>query len=155
LALELFQRVSSTRFVHQPAKGGAAALTELLHGQAQASFNNAYSAMPHVKAGRLKALAVTSAVRTRAAPDLPTVAESGFPGYEVTGWFGVLAPAKTPRVLVAKLNGEIVRILRLPEVEQRLIAQAADPVASDPDAFARHIAAETRKWAELIKRTGI
>jgi len=155
LALELFQSVASARFVHVPAKGGGAALTELLNGQAQASFNNALSAMPHVKAGRLKALAVTSGARTKAAPDLPTVAESGYPGFEVTGWFGVLAPAKTPRVLVSKLNAEIVRILRLPEIEQRLIAQAADPVASDPNVFARHIAAETRKWATLIKQTGI
>jgi tripartite-type tricarboxylate transporter receptor subunit TctC len=155
LALELFQNVASTRFAHAPHKGGSQALHDVLGGQAQAVFGIALSAMPHVKAGRLTALAVTSASRTRAAPDVPTIAESGYPGFEVTGWFGVLAPAKTPRMLVTKINAEIVRILRLPEIEQRLIAQAADPVASGPDAFARHIAAETRKWAKLIKQAGI
>lgn len=155
LALELFQTVASVRFVHVPYKGGGPALADLLSGQAHALFSIALSAMPHVKAGRLKAIAVTSGARTRAAPEVPTVAESGYPGFEVTGWFGVLAPARTPRMLVSKLNAEFVRILRLPEIEQRLIALAAEPVASDPDAFARHIAAETQKWAKLIKQAGI
>jgi tripartite-type tricarboxylate transporter receptor subunit TctC len=156
LALELFQIVSSTRFVHVPYKGGGSALNELLGGhQAQALFSIALSAMPHVRAGRLQALAVTSAARSRAAPELPTIAESGYPRFEASGWFGVLAPARTPAVIVAKLHAEIVRILRLPEVEQRLIAQAADPVASKPAAFARHIAAETEKWARVIKQADI
>ena len=155
LALELFQIVANARFNHVPYKGGGPALTELLGGQVSALYSIALSAIPHVRAGRLKGLAVTSAARTRAAPELPTVSESGYPGFEVTGWFGVLAPAHTPRAIVAKLNDEIVRILRLPEVEQRLIAQAADPVASEPEAFAGHIAAETRKWAQVIKQAGI
>jgi len=155
LAMALFQSIANVRFAHAPSKGGSLALVEVSGGQAQALFGSALSAMPHVKAGRLRALAVTSAARTRAAPELPTIAESGYPEFEIAGWFGVLAPAKTPRVVVAKLNAEIVRSLRLPDVEQRLVAQAADPVASDPDAFARHIAAETRKWAKLIKQAGI
>lgn len=155
LALELFQKVSAARFLHAPRKGGGPALADLLSGQVQAQFSLALASMPHVKAGRLKALAVTSKARTRAAADVPTVAESGYPGFEVTGWFGVLAPARTPHGLVAKLHAETVRILRLPDVEQRLIAQAADPVASDPDAFARHIADETRKWAKVIRQAGI
>lgn len=155
LALELFQIVSSARFAHAPYKGGSPALADLLSGQVQALFSIAPSALPHVKTGRLKALAVTSNTRTRAAPELPTVAESGYPGFEAAGWFGVLAPARTPRALVGKIHAEIVRILHLPDVEQRLIAQAADPVGSDPAAFARHIAAETRKWARIIKQAGI
>lgn len=155
LALELFQIISNTRYHHVPYRGGGLALTELVGGQVNALYGSALSAMPHVRAGRLKALAVTSATRTRAAPELPTMAESGYPGFEVTGWFGVLAPAGTPRPIVAKLNDEIVRILRLPEVEQRLVAQAAEPVASEPEAFAEHIAAETRKWAQVIKQAGI
>jgi tripartite-type tricarboxylate transporter receptor subunit TctC len=155
LALELFQIVSATRFNHVPYRGGRPALTDLLSGQVSALYSIALSAMPHVRAGRLRALAVTSAQRTRAAPELPTLAESGYPGFEVTGWFGVLAPARTPRAIVAKLNDEIVRILRLPEVEQRLVAQAADPVASEPEDFAGHIAAETRKWAQVIRQAGI
>jgi len=155
LALELFQIVAHARFNHVPYKGGGPALTDILGGQVNALYSIAFSAMPHVRAGRLKGLAVTSAARTRAAPELPTVAESGYPGFEVTGWFGVLAPAHTSRAIVAKLNDEIVRILRLPEVEQRLIARAADPVASAPEAFASHIAAETRKWAQVVKQAGI
>jgi tripartite-type tricarboxylate transporter receptor subunit TctC len=151
----LFQIVSSTRFVHVPYKGSDPALRGLLAGQAQAAFGIAISAMPYVRAGRLKALAVTSVARTKAAPELPTVAESGYPGFEVTGWYGVLAPAGTPRALVAKINGEIARILREPEIEQRLLAQAADPVAGDPKTFAGHIAAETRKWAEVIRQANI
>jgi tripartite-type tricarboxylate transporter receptor subunit TctC len=155
LAFELFQIVSNTRYNHVPYKRGGTALTELLGGQVNALYSIAHSAMPHVRAGRLKGLAVTSAARTRAAPELPTMAESGYPGFDVTGWFGVLAPAKTPRAIVAKLNDEIVRILRLPEVEQRLVSQAAEPVASEPEVFAEHIAAETRKWAQVIKQAGI
>jgi tripartite-type tricarboxylate transporter receptor subunit TctC len=155
LALELFQLVANVRFVHVPYKGGGPALTELLGNQVNALFSIALSAMPHVRAGRLTGLAVTSRNRTRSAPELPTVAESGYPGFEVTGWFGVLAPAKTPPAVVAKLNDEIVRILRLPEVEQRLVSQAAEPVASEPQAFAQHIANETRKWAQVVKQAGI
>ncbi|RPI46569.1 MAG: tripartite tricarboxylate transporter substrate binding protein [Betaproteobacteria bacterium] len=155
LALGLFQIVSGARFVHVPYKGGGPALAELVSGQADALFSIALSAMPHVRAGRLKALAVTSGARTRAAPELPTVAESGYPGFDVTGWFGVLAPAGTPKAIVKKLNANIVRLLRAPEVEHRLILQGADPVASEPEAFARHIAAETRKWAQVIKQAGL
>ena len=155
LALELFQIVSQAKFVHVPYRGGGPALNELLGAQVNALFSIALSAMPHVKAGRLKGLAVTGAARTRAAPELPTVAEAGYAGFEVTGWFGVLAPAHTSPAIVAKLNREIVGILRSTEVEERLTAQAADPVGSNPQAFARHIAAETGKWARVIKQAGI
>ena len=155
LALELFQIVSRARFAHVPSKRGGAALNDLLDAHVNALFGIALSAMPHVRAGRLKALAVTSAVRTRAAPELPTVAESGYPGFEVTGWFGVLSPAKTSEAIVAKLNAEIIRVLRSADIQQRLTAEAADLVAGTPQAFARHIATETRKWAQVIRQAGI
>jgi len=130
-------------------------LNELLGAQIQALFSIAPSALPHVRAGRLKALAVASPTRTRAAPDVPTLAESGYPGFDVTGWFGVLVPAGTPVPIVAKLNAELVRTLRLPDIEQRLLAQAADAVANDPQSFARHVAAETQRWSKVIKQAGI
>jgi len=155
LALELFQIVSGAHFVHVPYKGGGPALADALNGQVSVLFSAALSAMTHVRSGRLKGLAVSSLARSRAAPELPTIAESGFPGFDVTGWFGVLAPAKTPDLLIAKLNGEIVRILRTPEIEQRLISQGANAVASSPRAFADHIASETRKWAKVVKQAGI
>lgn len=155
LALELLQLASGARFAHVPAKGVRPALADLLAGEVQVSFGVALASMPHVRAGRLRGLAVTSAERARAAPELPTMAESGFPGYEVTGWFGVLAPARTPAAIVDKLNAQIVRVLRAPEVEQHLLAQATDPIASSPAVFGAHIAAETRKWTSVVKATGI
>jgi tripartite-type tricarboxylate transporter receptor subunit TctC len=155
LALELFQSVAGLRFVHVPHKGGAPALAEVLAGQVPAQFGISLAALPHVRSGRLRALAVTSGARTRAMPDLPTVAESGYPGFEVTGWFGLLAPARTPAGIVAKLNTESVRVLRSAEVEERLVSLGADPVASSAEAFAAYVRAETQKWARVIKATGI
>jgi tripartite-type tricarboxylate transporter receptor subunit TctC len=155
LTMELFQIVSASRFAHLPQKGGAGALSELLNGHVHAMFGTAIATVPHVRAGRLKGLAVTGAARSRAAPDLPTVAESGFAGFEVTGWYGVVAPAKTPAAIVSKLNGEIVRALLALERGQGSIEDAADAVGSTPREFATHIAAESRKWSDLIRQTGI
>jgi tripartite-type tricarboxylate transporter receptor subunit TctC len=155
LVLELFQATSGARFFHVPQRGGGSALNELLGAQVNALFSIAPAALPHVRAGRLKALAVTSGARTRAAPEVPTIGESGYAGFDVSGWFGVLAPAGTPGAIVAKLNSEFLRVLRLPDIEQRLLAQAADAVASDPQSFARHIAAETQRWSKVIKQAGI
>src|SRR5471032_1168787 len=103
--------------------------------------------MPQIKAGKVRALAITTAKRSALAPELPTVAESGFPGFEVVGWFGWLAPAATPQQIIARLNSEIVRILKLPAVHERLLALGADPVASTPEAFAAFIKSEHDKWA--------
>jgi len=155
LALELFQIVSGARFAHAPSKGGGPALTEVLAGQTSVLFSISISAMPHVRSGRLKGLAVSSLTRSRAAPELPTIAESGYPEFDASGWFGVLAPAKTPALVIAKLHGEIVRVLRLPEIEQRLILQGGEPLGSEPREFAKHIAAETGKWAKVAKQAGI
>ena len=155
LALVLLQVTTRARYTHVPHKGGAPALADVQSSHVTAAFANAAQALPHVRAARLKALAVTSAGRARAVPELPTVAESGYPGFEATSWFGVLAPAKTADAIIAKLNAQILRILRSSEVEQRLNAQAADVVASDPRAFGRHIFSETRKWAQVVKQAGI
>jgi tripartite-type tricarboxylate transporter receptor subunit TctC len=155
LALEQFSIMSGVQVVHVPYKGGGPALTELIGGQVQALFSIALVAMPQVKAGRIRGLAITSSRRSTLVPDLPTVAESGFPGFECIGWFGVVAPAKTPRAVVALLHREITHALRQPEIAQRLQDQGADVIASSSAAFAAYIAAERLKWAGVIKQAGI
>ncbi|MEO7729078.1 MAG: tripartite tricarboxylate transporter substrate binding protein [Burkholderiales bacterium] len=155
LALEQFKILSGVQVIHVPYKGGGPALTELLGGQVQALFSIALVAMPQVKAGRMRALAITSARRSKVAPELPTLAESGFPGFECVGWFGWIAPARVPAEIVARLNREIVRILNLPEVHERLLGLGADPVANSPQAFAAFIKSEHEKWAQVIKQAQI
>lgn len=155
LALEQFRLMSKADFIHVPYKGGGPALTEVLGGQAQALFSIALTATPQVKAGRVRALAVTSARRSALAPDLPTVAESGFPGFEAIGWFGWVAPARVPAEIITRLNREMVRILNLPEMHERLLGLGADPVANSPQAFAAFIKSEHDKWAKVIRQANI
>jgi tripartite-type tricarboxylate transporter receptor subunit TctC len=155
LALELFKQTAKADLTHVPYKGGGPALAELIGGQVSGLFSITLAAAPHVKADRLRALAVTSARRSAVLPDVPTVAESGYSGYEVTGWFGVLAPAATPRQIVERLHGQIVRSLRLPDVSDRLAGQGAEVVAGTPAQFAAHIRDETAKWAQVIRTAGI
>jgi tripartite-type tricarboxylate transporter receptor subunit TctC len=155
LALELFQMSAGVRFNHVPYKGGAPAVNELLGGHVKALFSLALVATPHVRSGKIKGLAVSSAQRSAVAPELPTIAESGYPGFEVVGWFGILAPAKTPPAIVAKLHDEIVRVLKMPDTRQRLVSQGADVVASTPGEFAAYIKSETERWAKVIKSAGI
>ena len=155
LALEQFTQMSGIEVNHVPYKGGGPALSDLIGGQVQALFSIALTAIPQVKAGRIRALAITSARRSALAPELPTVAESGFPGFEVVGWFGWLAPARTPTEIIVRLNREIVRILKLPEMQERLLALGADPVASTPEAFAAFIRSERDKWARVIRHANI
>jgi tripartite-type tricarboxylate transporter receptor subunit TctC len=155
LALELFQMSAGVRFNHVPYKGGAPAVNELLGGHVKALFSLALVATPHVRSGKIKGLAVSSGQRSAVAPDLPTIAESGYPGFEVVGWFGILAPAKTPPAIVAKLHDEIVRVLKMPDTRQRLASQGADVVASSPGEFAAYIKSETERWAKVIKSAGI
>ena len=155
LALEQFRLLSRIEVVHVPYKGGGPALAELLAGQVQALFSIALVAIPQVKAGKLRSLAITSAKRFVLVPDLPTVAESGFPGFECIGWFGVVAPAKTPRPVIDLMHREITRALRQPDIEQRLQDQGAEVVASSSAAFAVYIAAEQLKWAGVIRKAGI
>ncbi|MEO8442103.1 MAG: tripartite tricarboxylate transporter substrate binding protein [Betaproteobacteria bacterium] len=152
LALEQLRLMSKADFIHVPYKGGGPALTEVLGGQAQALFSIALTATPQVKAGRVRALAITSAKRSALEPDLPTVAESGFPGFEAIGWFGWVAPARTPVDIVTRLNREIVRILHQPEMQGRLRQLGSDPVGNSPSEFAGFIRSEHDKWAHVIRQ---
>jgi len=155
LALEQFRLMSGIQVIHVPYKGGGPALSEVIAGQVQALFSIALAALPQVKAGKVRALAVTSARRSALAPELPTVAESGFPGFEVVGWFGWVAPAATPIAIVDRLNREIVRILKLPDMRERLQGLGADPVGNTPQEFAAFIRSEHAKWARVIKQAGV
>jgi tripartite-type tricarboxylate transporter receptor subunit TctC len=154
LSGELFKAMTGVEMTHVPYKGSAPALTDLIGGQVQLMFDNLPSSLPFIKAGKLRALAVTSGARAAALPDLPTLAESGLPGFEASSWFGVLAPAGTPRDIVAKLNGAIAGWLASPEAKEKLLAQGAVAAGGTPDDFARHIAAETSKWAKVVKASG-
>lgn len=155
LALELFRLSAGIQLVHVPYKGGGPALAELMAGQVQSLFSIALAATPQIKAGKLRALAITSAERSPVAPELPTVAESGFPGFEVIGWFGWLAPADTPRELVGRLNREIVQTLNRPEIRDRLFGMSTVPVGNTPQQFAAFVRSERDKWAKVVRDAGI
>ena len=154
LAGELFNTMTSVKMVHVPYKGAVPALTDLLGGRLSMIFSSMPPALPHVQSGKLRALGVTSATRSPAAPDVPTIAQSGLKGYEVINWYGVLVPAKTPKEIVGKLNGEVVRIMNLPAVKERLAAQGAETFTSTPEKFADMIRTETEKWAKVVKFSG-
>jgi tripartite-type tricarboxylate transporter receptor subunit TctC len=155
LALEQFRLSTGTTFVHVPYKGGGPALQETIAGQVQALFSIALAATPQVKAGKVRALAITSAKRSPVAPELPTVAESGYPGFEVIGWFGWLAPAKTGKPIVERLNRELVKSLANPEVKDRLLSLATEPVGDKPEEFGNFIRSEYDKWGKVIKAANI
>jgi tripartite-type tricarboxylate transporter receptor subunit TctC len=154
LAGELFNTLTGVKMSHVPYKGAVPALTDLLGGRLSLIFSSMPPALPHVQSGKLRALGVTSGARSPAAPDVPTIAQSGLPAYEVINWYGVLVPAKTPREIVARLNAEIVRIMQLPAVKERLAAQGAETFTSTPEKFAGYIKAETEKWAKVVKFSG-
>lgn len=154
LSGELFNTVAGVRLVHVPYKGSAPAVTDLIGGQVQAMFDNLPSALPHIKAGKLRALAVTSNVRSPAAPDIPTMAEAGLPGCEITSWFALVVPAKTPREIVARLNAETVKVLNQADVKEKFAAMGVEPASSTPEALADFIKSETVKWALVVKASG-
>ncbi|MBX9716533.1 MAG: tripartite tricarboxylate transporter substrate binding protein, partial [Burkholderiaceae bacterium] len=154
LAGELFNLMAGVKMVHVPYKGAAPATTDLLAGQVQLMFNNMLSAMPQVKAGRLRAVAVTSPRRSHALPELPSIAET-LPGYEASGWYGLLAPAATPREAVNRINGETNRIMKLPDVAQRLAGDGVEAVGTSPEQFAAYLRAEIAKWGKIVKTAGI
>jgi tripartite-type tricarboxylate transporter receptor subunit TctC len=151
----LFCSLAGIKLVHVPYKGGNPALNDVIGGQIQMLFSTLLQSDAQLKAGRVRALAVTTKKRSPAAPDLPTMQEAGVAGYEVAGWYGVLAPAKTPRTIIDKLNVEIVRILRSPDVQTRLAADGSEAVGSTPDQFGAHIKAEVAKWRKVIQEAGI
>ena len=152
---ELFKIATGTNLTHIPYKGIGAAYPDLIAGNIQLTFASIISGLPHIRAQRIRALAVTGAKRAKAAPELPTVAEVGVKGFSVSQWYGVFAPAKTPRAIVDKVHDEIVKALPQPEVGARLAADGAEPVGSTPQDFAAHVREEREKWAKVIKQTGI
>ncbi len=151
LAMEMFRSATHLQMRHIPYKGAAPAATDLMAGQVQMMFFTVSAALPYVKSGRLKALAIASAKRTPLAPEIPTVSESGVPGFEATTWFGVMAPRGTPRPIVAKLHDAFAGALKMPDVQDRLAKQGFDIVGSSPEEFARYIRAEIPKWAAVVK----
>ena len=157
LAGELFKSMTGTFMLHLPYGGSGPALIDLISGNTDLMFDNLPSSLPHIKSGRLKALAVTSATRSSALPDLPTVEEAGGPalkGYEASSWFGLLAPAGTPMDIVNRVQTETAKALGSPAIKERLQAQGAVPSGMTSAEFARHIAAETAKWAKVVKASG-
>ena len=154
LSAELFKSVAGVNIVHVPYKGSPPAVTDLLAGQIGMMFETGPLIMPHVKSGRLRVLAVGSAQRSLAAPDLVTVAESGYPGFETVGWAGLLAPTGTPKEIVARLNAEVVRILSQHEVTDRFVTLGAELLSSSPEDFGAYIRSETAKWGKVIRESG-
>lgn len=155
LCMELFKNMARVDLVHVPYRGSAPAVTDLLGGQVKVMFDNVPNVLPHVKAGKLRALAVSSATRSEFAPDLPSVAEGGVPGYDVEVWFGVVAPAGTPKTTVALLNTEINRVLALPEVKDRFARQGVRVVGGTPEQFGAYLNDQMVRWAQVVKETGV
>jgi tripartite-type tricarboxylate transporter receptor subunit TctC len=153
LAGELFNSMTGVKMVHIPYKGAAPATTDLLSGQITLMFNNMLSAMPQVKAGRLRAVAVTSLKRSAAAPELPTIAET-VPGYEANGWYGAFAPAATSRDLINRVNAEMNRIMKMPDVTQRLAGDGVEAVGTTPEQFGAYLKQEIAKWGKVVKASG-
>jgi len=154
LAVELFKVMTGTDMVHVPYKGAAPAMVDLIAGHVQVSFPTIIGGLSHARSGRLRALATTGAKRSPATPDLPTMIEAGLPGYEAANWFGTAVPAKTPPAIVSKLSQEIARVLRLPDVGERLLSQGMEPTTSTPEEFAAYIRSEMTKWAKVVKASG-
>lgn len=154
LASALFKSLAGVDLLLIPYKGNALAVTAVLSGEVSLVFGSIAQSVPQVKAGRLRALGVTGTQRSPVMPDVKTIAESGVPGFETSTWYGLLAPAGTPRVIVDRLNGEVVRILKLPDVRERLAAEAYELPADTPDQFAGIIKSELTRWAKVVKDTG-
>jgi len=155
LAGELFNLATGATLVHVPYKGGGPAAIALLGGEIDLIFNDPASLVQHIKGGKLRAIASTGAKRALAMPDVPTVAEAGVPGYEVTSWNGVLAPAGVPADIVKRLNVELNRIIAAPDVRPKLIEFGLEPVGGTPEQFGKHISAEIVKWAPVVKAAGV
>jgi tripartite-type tricarboxylate transporter receptor subunit TctC len=154
VAAELFKNMTGVNMVHIPYKGGSPAVADLLSGQVALSFATVLETLSHVKSGRVRALAVTSAARSIAYPELPTVAEAGVPGYESISWLGLFAPAGTPGDIVNRISSDVQRVIRLPEVKERLLAQGAEPIGTSPEQFALALRSDIAKYARIIRESG-
>ena len=155
LGAELFKSLTQVKMVHVPYKGTGAAIADLIGGQVPLCFCTLPSVFSHVKGGRLRALAVTTAKRAPSAPDIPTIAESGVPGYEMSQWYGLLAPAGMPAPIMDRLNAEVAKALQHPDVRTRFAAEGAEPVSSSPQEFAKFYKAEIAKWTAVVQKAGI
>lgn len=155
MAMELLKQMTEIDMVPVHYKSSGPALIDLIAGRVSPSFASILSVVPHIEAGRLRALAVSTPRRSSALPNLPTVAEAGVAGYEFTGWWGLVVPARTPQPIIRKLNGELVKILGQPEVRVRLLREGAEPAGSTPEIFAAYMQAETAKWSKVIKTANI
>ncbi len=155
LAAELLKRMANINLTHIPYKGGSQAVVDVISGQGQLYFSSAPGALPHVKTGKLRALGVTSTKRMRAAPDIAAIAELGYPGYDAVNWVGLLVPARTPATVINRLHSEVVKVLRHPDIDDRLTAQGGEAETSTPEQFSAHIKTEIKKWAQVIKAAGI
>jgi tripartite-type tricarboxylate transporter receptor subunit TctC len=154
LAGELFKSMAGVQMTHVPYKGAAPAMQDLIGGEVQLMFDNLASSLAQVKAGRIRALAVTTARRSALAPELPTIAESGLPGFDISTWFGVFAPAGTPRDVAGRLHTEFTHALAAPDVREKMLALGAEPIGSKPEEFAAYIRSEAGKYARLVKASG-
>ena len=155
LSMELFLTMTALKMIHVPYKGAGPGLVDTVAGHVSVMTPSIISGLPHVKGGRLRALGVTSAKRAGGVPDIPTIAEAGVPDYDAVQWFGVLAPTGTPRTIIVRLHGEIMRLLQAADIRGRLSADGADPVGSAPEEFAAFLRTETTKWAKVVKDAGI
>jgi tripartite-type tricarboxylate transporter receptor subunit TctC len=155
LATEMFKSMAGIDLVHVPYKGNAEVMNALLGGHVKIYFTLVPAAIQHVRAGTLRALAVTTEKRLPYLPDVPTIAEEGYPGYEISSWQGAFAPAGTPKDVVAKINGELVRLVNTPDVRARMAHEGADPVGSTPEEFAERVKSEITKWSKVSKDAGI
>jgi tripartite-type tricarboxylate transporter receptor subunit TctC len=153
LAGELFQKMAGVKMVHVPYKGGGAVVIDLISGQLQLTFGSTTS-LPGIRSGRLVALAVTTAKRVSVLPELPTISEAGLPGYEAAAWYAAFAPAKTPRLIVEKIQLEIARAIKIPDVRERLSPQMIEPVGSSPSELAAFLQREMGKWGGIVKESG-
>ena len=154
LTAEMFKTMAGVNLLHVPYKGAAQQLTDLVAGHVALTFATAPSAVPFIKSGQMRAIGVSSGKRTSALPEVPTIAEAGVPGYEAVGWNGMVAPANMPPAVLEKLHGTVVKIFQMPDVRNRLISLAADPVTTTPAEFGAYIKSEIAKWAKVVKDSG-
>ena len=154
LAGELFCTLAGVKMTHVPYKGGGPVMIDLIAGQVQSVFATAATAIPHIKTGKIRPLGVTTLKRAGMLPDIPTIAEQGLKGFDANNWYGLLAPAKTPRPIVQKLNAEVVKALQMPDIKQYLFSQGLDPAPTTPEEFGAYIKSEMAKWAKVVRAAG-